>query len=329
MRLVSAAVLAAILCAAPAAVSAAADPAPKAESKAGEGAKPTPQEIAERDRLIAVLNSLKPQTGTIVVPGADSRLVLGDQYYFLGKDDAHKVLVDLWGNPADATEGVLGMVFPKGVTPVSKDAWAAVVTWQDTGYVSDSDAKKMDYNDLVAKMREGEDQDNEARKKGGFDPAHLVGWAQPPSYDAKRHLLIWAKDLKFGAQTDDTLNYDVRVLGRKGVLSLNIVSSMSQLQQVRGVAEGVGKTAVFDAGARYEDFNQSTDKRAAFGLAGLILGGGALVVAKKVGLLGLILAFGKKFIVLILAAFGGAGAWISRQWKRLFGRRRDASDIGN
>lgn len=45
------------------------------------------------------------------------------------------------------------------------------------------------------------------------------------------------------------------------------------------------------SGERYEDFNASTDKISEYGLTGLILGGAGLAVAKKVGLLALLIAF--------------------------------------
>ena len=49
-----------------------------------------------------------------------------------------------------------------------------------------------------------------------------------------------------------------------------------------------------------------------------------MAVAKKVGFLGLILAFGKKFIVLLIAG----GAALIGGLGRLFGRRRDEDEDG-
>jgi uncharacterized membrane-anchored protein len=69
----------------------------------------------------------------------------------------------------------------------------------------------------------------------------------------------------------------------------------------------------FDPGQRYADFNPSTDKLAAYGIAALVAGG----IAAKAGLfakLGVILLAAKKFIILVVAAIG-AGI------KKLFGRK--------
>ena len=63
----------------------------------------------------------------------------------------------------------------------------------------------------------------------------------------------------------------------------------------------------FNEGKRYTDFNGSTDKVAAYGLAALIGG----IAAKKLGLLaglGLFLAKFAKLIVVGVAAAGGAVA---------------------
>ena len=93
-------------------------------------------------------------------------------------------------------------------------------------------------------------------------PVHLVGWAQPPYYDAAHHTLVWARDIRFGSQTDDTLNYDLRALGRRGVLSMNIIATMSELGGVRSAASGLQNIASFDVGSRYTDYKEGEDKKA-------------------------------------------------------------------
>jgi uncharacterized membrane-anchored protein len=326
MRLVSVAVLAAVLCAAPIA-SAAADPKTAPTSaQAPSAAQAAAAEKAERDRMIAVLKSLHPQTGAVSVPGTDAKLQMGDRYYFLDSADARKVLVDLWGNRPEEVSNVLGMFIAKGQNAVDAP-WGAVVTWKGDGFVSDKDAKKTDYAKLLKDMQASDAEDNKERTKAGFSTISVVGWAQTPVYDSSHHTLIWARELAVSDRTQHTLNYDIRVLGRKGVLSLNVVGGMKDLKDIQTIADSVRDTVAFDPGFRYQDYKDG-DKRAAYGVAGLLAAGVGLAVAKKAGLLGVILLFGKKFIVLILAAFGGAGAWISRQWKKITGRRRDPSDVG-
>ena len=282
----------------------------------------TPEQKAEIARLEKILASLEPQRGSVLLPKAKARLALGDGYYFLGPADARKVLVDGWGNPPAAADGVLGIIFPAGKTFLD-ETWGAVVTYEKTFYVSDADARSADYDQLLNDMKSGEAAANEERRKAGYESIHLVGWAQPPTYDPARHDLIWAREIRFGEQTDNTLNYDVRHLGREGVLSLNMISSMSQLAEVRAAAQALAKTAEFEAGSRYADYREG-DKKAEFGLAGLVAAGAGVAVAKKLGFLAVLLAFAKKGLVFLVAGAAGLWAWMRRR----FGRRSKDLDLG-
>ena len=263
-------------------------------------------------RDVALLKSLDPIHGSVKVPSAKAGLDLGDRYYFLGATDSKKVIEDGWRNPKGSADDVLGMVFPSGQTPLDDPGWGAVITWRPTGYVSDKDARTTNYDDILKQLREGQDEDNKQRKKDGSPELNLVGWAQPPTYDQAAHSLIWARDLETPGVKEHTLNYDMRVLGRSGVLSVNVVAGMNQLAEVRTAAEALRKAASFEQGSRYADFKPETDKRAAYGIGGLILGGAGLLVAKKAGLLAVALIFLKKGFVVIAAAVAGAWAWLRR-----------------
>ncbi|NBW13767.1 MAG: DUF2167 domain-containing protein, partial [Caulobacteraceae bacterium] len=254
---------------------------------------PTPEQAARIQAVQAVLDNLHPQSGAVPIKAANATLQLGNDFYFLNAADSRAVLTEVWGNPPSASDGVLGMVFPAGKSPAD-DTWGAVVTYAGDGYVSDADAHKLDPAKLLETLREGEDEVNRQRQADGYPTTHLAGWAEPPAYDAARHNLIWAKLIAFGDQQDNTLNYDVRVLGRRGVLSMNIVAGADDLQALRPEASRLMATAAFDPGSRYTDFDSSIDKKAEYGIAGLIAGGAALAVAKKVGLLGILLLVAKK-----------------------------------
>ena len=75
------------------------------------------------------------------------------------------------------------------------------------------------------------------------------------------------------------------------------------------------RAAEFQPGSRYADYQAGTDKEAEYGLAGLVAAGAGIAVAKKVGLIGIILAFGKKFLFVILAVAAGLGAWARRKFR--------------
>lgn len=281
-------------------------------------AAPAPSITAEQQAYVAKIEQIaasqKALTGDIALTEAKATLHLGGAYYFLGPEDSRKVLVDAWGNPPSAADNVLGMVFPKGAKFYEPDVWGAVVTYEGTGYVSDDDARTADYGELMTQMQQGQEDANSSRKEQGYPALHLVGWAQQPTYDATRHSVVWAQNLRSEGATKNGLNYDVRLLGRNGVLSLNMLSSMDQLADVNAAAGNLARAASFDSGARYEDYIPDVDKKAGYGIAGLVAAGAGVAAAKKLGFLAIVLGFGKKFIVLIAIA----GAAIARFAGRFF-----------
>jgi len=266
-----------------------------------------------QDDTRQILGSLQFRSGEVAVGEAGAHFNLGPQFRYLDKADTRKVLEQLWGNPED--DSVLGMVVPTRPALDQAGSWAVVVTYEPEGYVSDADAARIDYDDLLKDMKQGTQQANAAREKAGYGCVDLVGWAVPPRYDAASKKLYWAKELAFSGQPGHTLNYDIRVLGRHGYLSLNAVSGMDELPLVQAGMQQLLPMTEFDAGARYADHNPSTDKVAAYGVAALIGGG----LAAKTGLLaklGLVLAkLGKLLFVGLIALVAGI--------RKFFGSRRE------
>ncbi|HEX7760928.1 MAG TPA: DUF2167 domain-containing protein [Caulobacteraceae bacterium] len=267
------------------------------------------------------VDKLPRQTGQIDLGAAKAKLNLGDGYYFLGPSESRRVLTELWRNPPGSADGVMGMIFPRNSGPLDNGAWAAVVTYEDAGYVSDADAAKIDPPKLLEQLRKGEAAENEQRRKAGYDPVHLAGWAEPPSYDAASHSAVWARDIAFADRPQHTLNYGIRILGRHGVLSLDIIAPLASLPQVNQVSAQVRQLAAYDPGSRYADVDKSHDKMAAYGVAGLIAAGVGVAVVKKLGFLAVLLLFAKKGFVLIAAAAAGLFARFRSFFGNLFGKK--------
>lgn len=264
--------------------------APKASA-----AKP---EADEATRAAAEFESqLDFQRGKIVLPGGMATLNVPENFRYLTPEQADRILVEAWGNPPGTK--TLGMLFPSEVSPLSDEGWGVVITFQEDGYVKDDEAGKINYNELLQQMKEATAEENKERQKQGFEPVNLVGWAASPHYDQATHKLYWAKEFNFAGAPANTLNYDIRMLGRRGVLSFNAVAAMNQLGAIEDDMKEVLGFAEFNAGHRYTDFSSGVDRVAAYGIGALIAG----KVATKVGLfklaLGLILA-GKKFLLLAL-----------------------------
>ncbi len=295
--------------------------APAADATpAVDAAAPAPDDA---ERLLAAkakafYDSLDRRTGRIDIVGGKVALTVPETHYFIGKEDARRVIVDTWGNPPEAVTGVEGMIFERDGNPML-DGWGAVVEYSADGHVADNDAATIDYAKLLADMQRDTRDANKARADAGYNAIELVGWAETPRYDQASHKLYWAKALQFAGASSQTLNYDIRALGRDGVLVISFISGIDALPSIRAAAPAVLAMPQFAAGARYEDYKEGVDKKAAYGIAGLIAGGAAVALVKKAGLLGLILAFGKKFIVLAIAGAAGLFSVIGR----MFGKKKE------
>jgi uncharacterized membrane-anchored protein len=246
------------------------------------------------------VESLDYRDGTIALGTGGVQLNVPGGFYFLSAEHARRVIVDAWNNPPTSAEKVLGMIMPSDKTPLD-DSWGAVITYDEDGYVSDEDAAKIDYGSLLKDMQEGTAQASEGRVKAGFPAIRLVGWASPPYYDRHTHKLHWAKELAFGDQEKHTLNYDVRALGRRGVLKINFVAGIDQLAEIKSVIPAVMDMPQFEEGSRYADYVPGVDKVAAYGIGGLIAG----KILSKAGILAIALVFLKKGWILVLLALGG------------------------
>ncbi len=283
-----------------------------------EGLSPekTAELLKQLEAARKIESELKFQEGVIPIGSNLAKITLPENFRYLSPDDTQKVLVDIWGNPPRNKS--LGMIVPAGFKAIGENSWGVVVTYEEDGHVKDDDAANIKYNDLLKEMQEGTRNSNEERKKAGYDSIELVGWAQPPHYDQATHKLYWAKELKFGGNDENTLNYDIRALGRRGVLSLNAVASMSELKDVEKDMQAVLGFVEFNQGHRYTDYVDGTDKVAAYGIGALVAGGLAAKAGLfKVLLVGL-LAF-KKFAILAVIA---VVAFI----KKLLGMRSSKSE---
>lgn len=261
---------------------------------------------AEQQQYLAwakkLWESMDRKQGEITLLDGVATLNVPEGFYYLNPTDTQKVLVDVWGNPPESSSGTLGMLFPADSTPFDQGSWGAIIEYEEDGYVSDEDADQINYDELLAQMQEGTRAASTQRVNQGYEPIELVGWASEPFYDKQSHKLHWAKEVRFGNQPDEnTLNYNIRVLGRKGVLVLNFVAGMSQKPVIDRKIDSVLAMAEFDQGSRYEDFNPDLDKVAAYGIGALVAG----KVAAKTGLFAAAFLFLKKFGILIFAAVAG------------------------
>lgn len=254
--------------------------------------------------------TLHYQTGRVTLPQGKGILTVPAGFRYLDVAQSRYVMTKLWDNPDGES---LGMLFPATKGPLDEEAWAFSIEFDPLGYVQDDDAADINYDDLLKEMQEDTEAANDQREQDGYGRVLLVGWASKPFYDSKLNVLHWAKELRFSGTSAPTLNYNVRLLGRKGVLNLNAIGGLEQLPEVRASIPAVIQSIAFAKGEQYTDFDPKLDEVAAYGIGGLVAG----KVLAKVGAFALIAKFWK-VIIALLAAAGTAV-------RRFFGRKT-ASD---
>ena len=176
-----------------------AQPAPAATPAGENDAPPTADDTPAPARQMPKLNY---RQGKITLSDGLAELNVPENFRFLDAADARKVVVDVWGNPPEVARSVIGMLLPAGVEPNEERSWGVVISYENEGYVKDDDASKLDYGKMLTTMQQATHEANEARVKEGYPAMELVGWAEPPQYDAAQKKMYWAKELKIGNGED-------------------------------------------------------------------------------------------------------------------------------
>lgn len=244
--------------------------------------------------------SFKYQHGVIKIGNGVGTITVPPGFKYLDSIQAERVLTEIWNNPKSPNL-TLGFILPEKQSVLAQGGYVFNIQYDAIGYVKDDDASEVNYDELLTNMQTETKEENAEREKEGYPPISIVGWAAKPYYDANRHILHWAKEIQFGEDSLNTLNYNVRVLGRKGVLVLNAISTMDDLTVVKADIPKVLSIVNFTDGNKYSDFDSGIDDVAAWTIGGLVAG----KVLAKVGFFALILKFWKLGAIAI-AAVGGA-----------------------
>lgn len=251
--------------------------------------------------------------------GHGVKMDLPETHAFLGMPQAGELMKKM-GNLYN--DDLLGLVIAKDEK--ASEEYIVTLRYEDSGHIKDDES--LDGKELLDSMREGEEEYNAERKKLGFSPMHAAGWDEEPHYDKARHELIWG--LIIEAPDGGSINYNTRILGRTGFVSLNLVTDKAHLAQYKPDGAMLLSKTSFEPGKRYADFDESKgDKVAEYGLTGLVLGGAGLGLA-KVAKIGLLAKFGKGLVALLIAgkkAIVAAAIAIGAAVKKLFGKKENAT----
>ena len=246
--------------------------------------------------------------GPASVPLLDqATLALPPGMVFVPAAQAARLLSSHGNHPGASLVGLV-------TVPGPDEPWIVTINRVAEGHVSDSDAAELKADDILKDLRDSSIEGNKDRARRGFPELELLGWTEPPKYDAATHRLTWSLKLKEAGEDEEdaTINFNTRALGRDGYFSLNLITSVDRIAEDSQVSAQLLPGLRYNDGKRYDDFNAGTDHLAGYGLAALI----GVVAAKKLGLLALILAFGAKFAKVGLLAVLGLGAAARRLFRR-------------
>jgi uncharacterized membrane-anchored protein len=250
-----------------------------------------------QQKIDSINNSFTYEYGKVDIKDGIAEVDVPDNYKFLNSKQSNYVLTELWGNPPS---DILGLLFPKNTSPLDENfTYAVEITYSEDGYIKDGDAKDLDYDELLEEMKDDTSSENGERTKQGYPTIELVGWASKPFYDEAEKKLHWAKEISFEGDEVNTLNYNIRVLGRKGYLNLNAIGTIDVLPTFKNDVNQILKSVHFSKGNKYSDFNPDIDEVAAYGIGGLIAG----KFLAKLGFFALILKFWKILAVAVVGAF--------------------------
>ncbi len=204
-----------------------------------------------------------------------AQIDLGEAHLFANAEDT-KILMEYSGEPVSQTEA--GLILPKD----RNLDWSMIFQYNPIGYVRDDEKDSLDSAAILKQITSATEEANKIRRKKGGVPLNIIGWYEKPHYDNRSHNLVWAllAEEEGGRQL---VNYKVRLLGRKGYMSVVLVTQPSKLSYFKPEVEGIIANFSYNRGKHYADFVQG-DKLAKYGLTALIAGG-AGAGAVKFGLL--------------------------------------------
>jgi uncharacterized membrane-anchored protein len=245
---------------------------------------------SDEKNLQAELGKLQWQTSGAGQIAGRASVQIPNGIVFLGSSDTQRFL-ELTGN---LPRSDIYTIAPKSLH------WFGLFSFEDSGYVPDDE--KLDPDALLEELKNGNRAGQEERKRRGLPSLVLEGWLVEPHYDLATKRLEWGTKLR--ADTNEiSVNYTIKLLGRRGVMDAVLVSEPNTLEQDTREFKSILTGYTFNEGERYTEY-RSGDKVAEYGLSALIIGGAAAAAAKSGAFKGIAKLIGIGVLGLLAAARG-------------------------
>ncbi|MES2737792.1 MAG: DUF2167 domain-containing protein [Verrucomicrobiota bacterium] len=279
------------------------------ETKPAAAAEPTAEEQAAREKeFLKEIEALGWTREGKAKVGSMAEVAIPKGWRFTDGNGTRSLL-KMYGNlPGDSE---LGMLTTEGHGP-----WV-IFEFDDSGYVKDDEKNELDADAMLKSLKEGQEIGNERRREMGLEELQLLGWAVPPRFNDKTKNLEWA--LRIGSKNGQSINYSTRLLGRNGVMEVDLVCGPEEMDTLVPQYQSIIAGFQYVTGNSYAEYREG-DKVAKYGLTALVAGGAA-VTAGKMGLFaklgGIFAKMGKAVIVVI----AGIGIALKSLIGKLFGKK--------
>lgn len=254
-------------------------------------ALPVAAQEGDADPLASLPWQVGPTKGKV---GDRATIDVPDGYVFLGADGTRR-LNELMENPPTGSDEYT-------IAPKDLD-WFAYFSFDEVGYVKDNES--LDADDLLSSIREGTAQSNEERRSRGWDTMTIDGWSFKPQYDKQLNSLEWAILAHADQSQHKIVNYNTRLLGRRGVMEVIVVSDPEGLDAAVAQFKSLMPGYAYNDGEKYAQYKEG-DHMAQYGLAALVTGGAAAVASKKGFFAAIAIFLAKAWKLLLIGLFGVA-----------------------
>ena len=240
--------------------------------------------------------------------GGEAQVQVPDGCLFTGAMGTGQFL-ELTQNPAAGNERgtVVCNMNTEGTEP-----WFVVFSYVDMGHVKDDERDKLDADEILESLRDGNAQGNKTRQERGWEILTIEGWAKPPYYDQATNNLTWATIVSTTSE-GKSVNHSVRLLGREGVMNADLVTNDVQFAAVLPTFNQMVGGFGFKSGHEYAAWKEG-DRVAEIGLTALVAGGAGVLAAKS----GLLAKLWKGIVALAVGALA--------LLRKLFGKKTPAAE---
>ncbi len=183
------------------------------------------------------------QSGSFSISEAPVEFNLPNGFVYLDANTTKSIL-GYWGNDASTLQDVIGMIIPESTPSVQDIDRAWIMSYRNVGHVQDNKAGNMGCKWILDGLRYSDNYKNAQ-----------VGWAWTPKYDTQHHRL--SLPLMYVEGTDTTLNHRQIIFGNEGIVQLDPIIPLSDLQWLYDNDDLINDAVGFTQGSRYEDFDST------------------------------------------------------------------------